>query len=111
MRIARVFLPLLPVAWLAACAEPQPVVASAAPPAPPPARAEIVPKPPVSEELLTWRPGHWDWVGNGYVWIEGEYVKRAGTGSAFQPGYWSNQGGAWTWVKPHWVVSGAAEGG
>ena len=53
---------------LAACA-------SSSPPAPMPApMAETIPKPPVSPTPLIWQTGHWDWTGNAYVWVPGQYV-------------------------------------
>jgi CRISPR-associated DxTHG motif protein len=90
------FLPLLAgVALLAACV--------GAPYPPPPApMAEVLPKPPVSAEPLRWRPGHWNWTGNGYVWTAGEYVPHAGTSTHWVEGYWTQRGGGWVWVPPGW---------
>ncbi|MBV9785947.1 MAG: YXWGXW repeat-containing protein [Acidisphaera sp.] len=80
-----------------------PVRESPYPPVPP-ARAEVVPRPPVSERPLTWQPGHWDWVGNGYLWREGEWVPRAGHGGMWQDGFWTyGESGGWVWVPGHWV--------
>ncbi len=91
----------------ASCAQPSPAsIATANPyPPPPPVRSEVIPKPPVSEAPLIWQPGHWDWVGSGYSWREGEWVQRAGHGTEWQDGYWSNQNptGTWTWLPAHWI--------
>ncbi len=54
-------------------------------------------------EALMWQPGHWDWVGTGYTWREGQWVKRAGHGTEWQDGYWSNRNGTWTWLPAHWM--------
>ena len=72
-------------------------------PLPPPPRAETIPKPPVTEELLVWQPGHWDWTGAGYVWEPGNYVGRDGHGTLWLDGHWVTQDGGWAWVPGHWV--------
>lgn len=88
---------------LAGCVVPPPNAnMSPYPPIPPP-QAETVPKPPVSEQPLTWQPGHWDWNGGGYVWAPGQWVSRAGHGAMWQDGYWSFNNGSWVWVPAHWV--------
>ncbi len=77
-----------------------------APPYPPvPALiVEVLPKPPVSQTPLIWKPGHWDWTGNGYVWIPGEYVPRAGRSGLWMQGYWSGTPtGGWAWMPAHWL--------
>ena len=73
-------------------------------PPPPPVREEVIPKPPVSEIVLIWQPGHWDWDGTGgYFWRTGEYVDRQGHGTQWQDGYWTNASGRWSWIPAHWV--------
>ena len=97
---------LLVLGLAAACVPPgtTPAVVAANPnPPPPPVRTEVIPKPPVSEEPLIWEPGHWDWDGSGYAWREGEWIKRAGHGTAWQDGYWTNQNGSWAWLPAHWM--------
>ena len=89
------------VLLLNACA-PRP----SAPPFPPvPALiVEILPKPPVSHLPLLWQPGHWDWTGNGYVWIPGEYVPRGSHTDLWMPGYWgATPEGGWAWQPAHWL--------
>lgn len=88
---------------LTACMAPPPLAASNPNPPPPAVRVETIPKPPVSEEPLIWQPGHWDWEGTGYVWRDGEWVRRAGHGTEWQDGYWSNANGTYTWVPAHWM--------
>jgi hypothetical protein len=70
---------------------------------PPPPRAETIPKPPVTEDAVTWQPGHWEWDGKDYSWHEGAWVPLAGHGTQWQPGYWALQNGAWVWVPAHWM--------
>ncbi len=73
-------------------------------PPPPPVQAEIVPKPPVSEDPLIWRPGHWDWTGGSYVWTQGAWVAREGHGTNWQDGYWTQgPNGQWVWLPAHWM--------
>jgi hypothetical protein len=95
---------LLGLLSLAGCAVRAPAQFGANPyPPPPPLREEVIPRPPVTEELLVWQPGHWDWVGSGYTWREGRYVPLAGHGTEFLFGHWSNQSGAWIWMPAHWL--------
>lgn len=92
---------------LAGCVQPPPtavVIANPYPPVPAvPATAGFVPKPPVSATPLIWQPGHWEWTGNAYAWIQGRWVERAGHGTLWQDGFWSNVNGVWTWIPGHWV--------
>ena len=69
----------------------------------PPLRPETIPKPPVSGEVLNWRPGHWNWTGSGYVWTPGQYVPAAGHGPNWLPGHWTQSGSGWTWNPARWV--------
>jgi hypothetical protein len=88
----------------AACtvqAPPQ-VMANPYPPVPP-TPAEVIPKPPPTEEFLVRRPGEWEWVGNGYVWQPGEYVKKDGHSNEYLPGHWNLVNGAWVWEQGHWL--------
>lgn len=72
-------------------------------PNPPPLPREVVTKPPVSEQLLAWQPGHWDWTGDGFVFREGRWVPREGHGPLWMDGYWANSNGSWTWLPAHWL--------
>lgn len=76
-----------------------------APPYPPvpPARVEVMGKPPVTQTLLIWQPGHWNWNGGAYEWIPGDFVPRAGHSDLWMPGYWERSGMSWRWVAAHWV--------
>ena len=87
---------------LAGCASPSGYATPPYPPVPP-AQVEAMPKPPVSGEPLVWRPGHWDWTGQGYVWARGEWIPRAGHGTTWQEGWWSLNGTTWSWVPAHWL--------
>ena len=72
-------------------------------PTPPAPQAEVIPKPPVSEEAQIWQPGHWDWTGGGYAWTSGLWVTQTGHGRNWQEGHWSNRTGAWVWEPAHWL--------
>ena len=73
------------------------------PPAPIPApMAEMIPKPPVSPVPLIWQAGHWDWAGNGYVWVPGQYVSQEGHGNLWISGYWERTPSGWVWHPAHW---------
>jgi hypothetical protein len=95
------------VAWfvalgLAAC-ETTPYGANPNPPPPPP-RAEVMPKPPITEEPMSWRPGHWEWTGTGYSWQQGEWVPSAGHSDHWLNGHWQqNKDGTWSWAPGRWM--------
>ena len=96
--------PMFAVLALSACVPSLPPLNSANPNPPPPAVLhEEVPLPPVSEEPLLWQPGHWNWEGQGYVWVQGQWIARAGRGTSWQDGYWSQANGTWSWVPAHWL--------
>lgn len=84
------------------CAIPQGVAYNPNPPPPAPL-AETIPKPPVTETLLIWQPGHWSWTGSGYIWEPGRFVPREGHGSLWLDGHWDTRGPGWVWVPAHWV--------
>jgi len=87
----------------AGCVVAAPPGANPYPPVPP-LQAEMVPKPPVSEDPLIWQPGHWDWIGRSYVWDPGQWVPKAGHGENWQSGYWTTSpSGPWVWVPAHWL--------
>ena len=92
---------LLAALGLAACAHT--MVGENPTPPPPPPRVERMPKPPISGEPMSWRPGHWEWTGTGYSWQQGEWVSRAGHSDQWLNGHWESQAGTWTWVPGHWM--------
>ena len=61
----------------------------------PPLRAEAMGKPPVTETLLIWQPGHWDWTDGAYEWVPGSFVPREGHGELWMPGYWEKAEDGW----------------
>ncbi len=92
-------LPVLTIVLaLAACAP-----ALTAVPTVPPPQAEARPAPPVSDVVLDWRPGDWEWTGNSYVWRAGEYEPAAGHGAAWLPGHWELSGPSYAWIPGHWM--------
>ncbi len=72
-------------------------------PAVPPLLSEEVPTPPLTRTVVIWQPGHWDWTGDTYAWMPGEWVERAGHGTLWQDGYWSIAAGNSVWVPAHWL--------
>lgn len=101
--------PLLPAFLLAgllgldACAPVQ-QNAGACPVAPAPTREEI-PKPPVSEDMQIWQPGHWDWNGQTYTWRPGQWVLNTGHSNQWMDGFWSRNTvpGPCVWNPAHWM--------
>lgn len=73
-------------------------------PPPPAPIVETLPKPPVSAEPLRWRPGYWNWSGNGYTWTPGEYVPQAGTATHWMPGHWVQSGSGYVWKPAGWAM-------
>ncbi len=90
--------PALCLVLLGAC-----TVAGVGHPPVPPIRTEQIPAPPSSSVVVIWQPGHYDWNGVDYVWVPGEWVDRAGHGTAWQDGYWEGGAPASVWVPPHWI--------
>ena len=91
---------VLGAAWtLAGCA-----VSTDSPPAPIPApMAETIPRPPVSPDPMIWQAGHWNWTGNGDVWIPGQYVAADGHGNQWMSGLWERTDSGWVWHPAHWM--------
>lgn len=69
----------------------------------PEAPAELIPKPPPSGDTLVWQPGHYEWIGAGYVWYPGQYVTQDGHGTLWQPGSWQRTRSGWVWQPGHWL--------
>ena len=69
----------------------------------PPILAEQVPTPPQSSTVLIWQPGHYDWIGDAYVWVKGKWVDRAGHGTLWQDGYWQQTAQGPVWLPAHWL--------
>lgn len=71
------------------------IVVRQAPPAP---RTEAVP---AARRGHVWVPGHWDWRGERYVWVKGNYMRERRSYMYDQPsweerdGRWHRTGGAW----------------
>jgi hypothetical protein len=78
-----------------------------APTAPPPPQTEAVPPPPTGATVTTyWQPGHCNWNGASWVWVDGSYMQRVQQPTAtavWVPGQWVQQsGGGYVWVVGHW---------
>ena len=98
MRYRSITAALIGAAWiLAGCTTINPLVPVPAP------MAETMPKPPVSAEPLIWQPGHWDWTGNAYVWIPGQYVSAEGHSNRWMWGFWEQTGAGQVWHSAHWM--------
>lgn len=69
----------------------------------PPLQSEARPRPPLSSVVLVWRPGDWQWTGNGYAWQPGAYEPAAGHSSTWVPGHWEGAGGQYAWVPGRWL--------
>lgn len=67
----------------------------------PPYRTEQVPLPPVSDAVVVWEPGHFDWNGVDYTWVPGKWVE--GTSTNWLEGYWDETKPTPVWVPAHWL--------
>lgn len=90
------------VAWLAAAL----VLAGcgsqmASYPSAPALPAETIPKPPVSEAELVWRPGDWLYVGGSYRYDPGHYEPRSDH-TLWTRGHWTGTRGNYAWVPGAW---------
>ena len=71
------------------------------PPVPPPRHGGPPPGPPPRPDLA-WRPGHWQWDGRGYLWVEGGWAPRPPHGRAWREGRWAHHRGDWVWEPGGW---------
>lgn len=67
----------------------------------PPYISEEIPLPPVSDTVVVWQPGHFDWDGAAYTWQPGEWVQRAN--STWMDGFWDETRPTPVWVPAHWL--------
>jgi hypothetical protein len=80
------------------------VVAPTAPPAP---LTETVPTAPATATVTTyWQPGHWNWTGATWQWVDGTYMQRVQqptVNAVWVQGQWAVQtDGSYVWVAAHW---------
>lgn len=74
-------------------------------PVPPTRRVESIPKPPVSEQVQLWQPGHWDYSNGNYAWVPGQWVPRGNKSGEWFDGYWTRDAAPspCRWVPAHWL--------
>ena len=80
------------------------VMAPTAPPAP---LTETVPAAPATATVTTyWQPGHWNWTGATWQWVDGAYMQRVQqptVTAVWVQGQWVVQAdGSYAWVAGHW---------
>ncbi len=66
---------------------------------PPPPRVVVVPSP---RRGYIYSPGHWQWRGKRYVWVEGRYVKER-RGYDWVADRYDRRGDDWVLIRGHWV--------
>lgn len=71
-------------------------VVSVAPPAP---RYEVVP---AAREGWVWAPGHYEYRGNQYVWIEGSWMRERAGYEYREPRWVQRANGEWQLVGGNW---------
>ncbi|WP_426210312.1 YXWGXW repeat-containing protein [Massilia sp. TWP1-3-3] len=71
------------------------IVVRQAPPAP---RTEAVP---AARRGHVWVPGHWDWRGERYVWVKGNYMRERRSYMYDQPS-WEERDGRWHRTGDAW---------
>jgi hypothetical protein len=67
--------------------------------APPPPRVEHVP---ALRHGHVWVPGHWDWRGRRYVWVDGTMVRER-RGYRYAEPRWVERGGRWYQKRGRWA--------
>jgi hypothetical protein len=82
-----------------------PALAQPPPPYPPVPPPRYEPVPPPRGERYIWEPGHWQWNGVQYVWVEGRYVARRPHYGHYVPGHWqwAPRLGRYVWRPAHWA--------
>ncbi len=58
--------------------------------------------PPASTELI-WQPGHFDWDGEHYLWVRGEWIERTGANMLWRDGFWDAARKPPAWVPAGWL--------
>jgi hypothetical protein len=104
MRLRQIALGLLLAGGLSACDTVRDNAGAC--PVPPALRADIRPKPPVSEQEQVFQPGYWEWNGTSYAWREGSWVKKGpGVTGLWMDGYWKRDKVPQPcyWIPAHWV--------
>ena len=67
--------------------------------APPPPRHEVVPGPRAG---WLWAPGHYEYRGNEYAWVEGHWLRER-VGYEYREPRWVQRGdGSWVFVGNNW---------
>lgn len=69
--------------------------------APPPPLEEIIPDPPARESMVI--PGHWEFVGNDYIWVDEKRVVLSSP--EWIPGHWERSGEGWRWISGYWETN------
>lgn len=107
MKLTSVLAGLIAAGLLGACVAPPPyrpvprtVVVAPAPP--PRVIVEQPPPMPGPPDVYVWRPGHWQWNGVRYVWVNGVYIARPRPGATWEPDHWQRRGNEWVLVQGHW---------
>ncbi len=101
--MARNTLAAASIALLALCAVSAPVQAGTTATlviqtAPPPLRYEVLPP---ARPGKVWVPGHWEWRGDQYVWVNGYWIKSR-PGYVYSPPVWVEINGQWHWRQGGW---------
>lgn len=65
---------------------------------PPPPRYERVPAP---RPGYIWAPGYWNWSGNRYVWVRGDW-HRVRPGYVYVQPRWEHRGNRWVYERARW---------
>jgi hypothetical protein len=49
-----------------------------------------------------WVAGYYDWRGDHYAWVPGNWMLTPTTTSVWVSAHWENTAGGYTWVPGHW---------
>jgi hypothetical protein len=67
--------------------------------APPPPRHEVIPG---ARNGWVWAPGHYEWRGNEYAWLDGHWLRER-AGYEYREPRWVQRGdGSWVFVGNNW---------
>jgi len=52
---------------------------------------------------MAWVPGHWNWTGTNWAWVDGQYIAPPQPAARWLPGHWEQQAtGGYAWVDGRW---------
>ena len=49
-----------------------------------------------------WAPGHYEYRGNSYTWVEGHWIEKPQPNAEYVAAHWENRSDGWVFVDGYW---------